>query len=227
MLKSVIGAAFVAAIICLSSVGVASAQLPGAMSLPEIRQAIQNSGDIVIQKEQAVTGDTVMFLNYKGVQTAIVVSCPDEVADCTGVAFYTPYPASISASLDYLNSVNRSAKFGWLSIEQTARIALHHSLLLAGVSKDALLLNIRIYTAVYVMRGQSILENSGVNQISMTSKDKAHVIDAEHLPAPTIGATGDLSGLFKETDFNDDLEKVLDDAQRYGQMRKIANDFFE
>lgn len=227
MLKSVIRAAFVAASLCFSSFGLAAAQPSAALSLAEIRQAIQTSGDIALKAEQIVSGDTVMFVEYEGVQVAMVVSCPKDSAGCTGIAFYTPYPNSIRAGLEYINKVNSSTKFAWLSLAESGRLAAHHSLLLSGVSRGALLLNIRIYTAVYVMRGQSIIQNGGGNLISAAPDDRTRIIDAEHLPEPTIGATGDLSGLFNEVDLDKDLTEILSDAQRYGQLRKIANDFFE
>jgi hypothetical protein len=227
MLKSLLGAALAAAVFYFSAAGHAAAQAPSAPSLAEIREAITASEDITIDSEHVISGETILILSYRGLHLAMVVSCPPQNApQCTGVAFFTPYPQSMKASLDFLNKANGSAKLGWLSMNQQGRVAAQHGLVTVGVSREALLLNIRVYAAIYAIRGKQILDGGLGTLIGAPASAEGRIIDANHLPEPIIGASAGLDSLFDEPKFGDGLTEVLGDAQRYGQLRKIANDFF-
>lgn len=221
-----------AASLCASSSsfaqGNAQLQSLGGYSPGELKAAIAKSGDITIVKEAAFEGDIVWALTYEGINSALILNCPAENGGkCLAATLFTGYPTQISADAVSVNDLNRISRFGWLSSHGEGRVAFGHSMILSSATLDGFTLNIRLNAAAYVVRGQELLKapkSVSLPGVAPPSRGET-LVDANHLPAPAIGLVASLPEVFDDGVVAASLANALSDAQTYGEMRKIANQF--
>lgn len=197
----------------------------GGFEPQQLRAAIAKSGDVAILKEVEAEGEFLWFVVYEGINAAMLLNCPaDTGGKCISIAFFTIYPSQISADAVAVNQINRNSRFGWLSSHGEGRVAFGHSLILAGMTLDGFLENVRLNAAAYVVHGQELVgaAKSVVLPGVAPPAPSELVIDAAHRPAQRLGVSTAFSRLVKDGDPG--LANALADAQTYGEMRKIMND---
>jgi hypothetical protein len=224
------GLALAVTLVCAASAaaqGNSQLQALAGFTAADLRAAIAKSGDIAITREADYEGEAVWAIAYEGINTAIVLNCPTETAGkCLSVAFLTGYPTQISADAFAVNELNRTSRFGWLASHSSGRVAFGHGVILAGMSLDGFLQNIRLNAAAYVVRGQDLIASPrSVSLPGLPPADpREFLIDAEHRPQARLGQSEALALLFEDETMSASLVNALKDAQSLGELRKIAND---
>lgn len=199
----------------------------GGFQPQQLRAAIEKSGDLAILREAEADGELLWLVAYEGINAAMLLNCPTEIGGkCVSVAFFTVYPAQISADAVAVNGLNRNSRFGWLTSHGEGRVAFGHSLILSGMTLDGFLENVRLNAAAYVVYGQELVSAAkSVSLPGVAAPEPGELrLDAAHQPAAAIGASARLASLLDDADALAGLSNVLADAQSYGEMRKIMND---
>jgi hypothetical protein len=226
MLKKIIAAAFAGGLVASASASAQPIESLGGYRLDEIKAAIVKSGDIAMVSEKTEGANAFLVVKYQDFTSGLYLQCPPETGSkCVTASFKTGYPTQISADVNVVNEMNKGSLFGWLVALEDGKVGFAHGLVMTGLSLDGLLQNIRLNTAIYVLRAQELAQApKSVSLPGVIEDPKESIVDAAHQPQANIGVAETFPEILSDADLAANLAGILSDAQTKGELRKIAND---
>ncbi len=221
MFKTTIITIFAASI----SIAGASAQSAGSYTRDQIRGFLASATDILILDEGALSsGSPSYVLEYSGVRVGLFLNCPkNNYQRCTGADLLILMPDSMRTNLAGLNGMNASTDYGRFYNFNNGALGFANGLLMTGLNGEGIRWNIKVMAAISAVLSSN---SSSVSYEGGETSPGEKRIDASHQPSAILVASKQFETAADE--FGDALafsEAAIADAQSFGALRKIADEF--